>query len=66
MRLATAAALIVIAVSPGLACDPAHTNALRDQARAQENQAEHLRQLERIERDRNRMLDRSMRSRQAR
>ena len=50
-------------MSPALACNdsPVHLRAMRDQARAQEHQAESLRQLERIERDKLKLLQRHAR-----
>lgn len=52
----------ILTTVPALACDDAaHLRAVKDQARAMEQQAEALRQIERIERDRNKFLDRQAR-----
>jgi hypothetical protein len=58
-------AAALLATAPALACDQAKLNALKDQVRALERQAESLRQLERIERDRNRMIDWEIRNRRS-
>ena len=57
------AVIAMFATKPAWACpDQQHLNALEDQARAAEKQAESLGQLERIERDRLRLLDRQQRN----
>lgn len=56
------AAVAAMLMTPALACDQAQLNLLKDQVRALEKQAASMRQLERIERDRNRMLDRQIRN----
>lgn len=60
-------AAAVLAAAPALACheDRAQINALKDQGRALEKQAESLRRIEHLERDRNRMLDREIRNRRS-
>jgi hypothetical protein len=55
-------AVAMLATTPAWACDPATHNAMRDQARAAEKQAESLQRLERIERDRLRMQERAQRN----
>lgn len=60
MRSILLAAALIIA-APALAQDAA-TNALRDAARAQEKQAETLRQIERNQRDQMRAEDRARRN----
>jgi hypothetical protein len=57
-------ALVLAALaSPALACDPRDDSHSRDLVRAQEKQADSLRQIERLERDRNKMIDREIRNR---
>lgn len=50
----------LLATAPALACDQAQLRALKDQVKALEAQA---RSLERLERERNKMIDRDIRSR---
>lgn len=65
--IAVAALLLTGTVTPALACEcdcgTSHINALKDRARAEEKQADSLRRLERIEHDRNKMIDREIRRR---
>jgi hypothetical protein len=56
------AVVALIATAPAFGCDPTVHNAARDQTRAAEKQAESLRQLERIERDRLRLQERAQRN----
>jgi len=58
------AAVAVLLMTPALACDddPAHERLLKRQTKALEDQARSARQLERIERDRTRMLERQLRN----
>ena len=56
------AVVALIATTPALGCGPTLHNAARDQTRAAEKQAESLRQLERIERDRLRLQERAQRN----
>ncbi len=51
------AVVALIATAPAFGCDPTVHNAAKDQTRAAEKQAESLRQLERIERDRLRLQE---------
>ncbi len=51
-----------IATAPAFGCGPTVHNAAEDQTRAAEKQAESLRQLERIKRDRLRLQERAQRN----
>jgi hypothetical protein len=59
MKQIVVVALAMLATAPALACDPSQH---RDLVRAQERQADSLRQIERHERERNKMLDRQQRN----
>ena len=58
----TKIAVAMIATTPAFGCDPTVHNAAKDQTRAAEKQAESLRQLERIKRDRLGLQERAQRN----
>ena len=61
-RFIVIAAFALITTTPALACDPRDDTHVQDLVRAQERQAETLKKIERVERDRLRMQVRAQRN----